>query len=135
MKKSFTVLEYAVFIAPYWFVPVISVMGLMWYAANRSQWSSIPFAVFFMMFTIIGLVTLTRVFTRRLQGIASISAVEAFLLFAGLAACVAPVIELYGYRIPNATYTLESDKYFAAFIFLWPAPVYIHWLISGFRNR
>lgn len=131
MKKSLTVLEYVVFIVPYWLVPVMSVTGLMWYAANRAQWSSIPFALFFMLFTIIGLVTLTRVFIRRLRGISSISAVEALLLLIGLATCVAPVIDLYIHRIPNATYALESDKYFAAFAFLRPAPVYIHWLISG----
>jgi hypothetical protein len=135
LGKPLTVAEYVVFVFPYWLVPVMSFIGFFWIAANKSAWHKAPFAIAFAIFTVAGLIVLTRVWVRRLRGNASIGGFEAFLLLMGLAACAAPVANLYLNEIPNSRYPFERDRYLYAFAFLWPAPVYLHWLAAGLKAR
>jgi hypothetical protein len=135
LSKPLTVVEYVIFVVPYWLVPVMSFTGLLWIAGNKSAWHKAPFAVTFAIFTVAGLIVLTRIWVRRLRGSAAVGGFEMFLLVMGLAACAAPVVNLYLVELPASTYPMTPDRFHFAFAFLWPAPVYVHWLLAGLKAR
>lgn len=130
MKPPLVVVEFLAFVVPYCFVPVMSVIGLMWTIANKSQWDRLPWQIGYLVATILGLIALIRVFNRRHKGDKHVGGFETLLLVIGLVSCFWPLADLFLRVIPNSRYPVENDKYLAGLLFLWPVPVYLHWLLD-----
>ena len=117
--------EYAIFAAPYWIMPLMCAMGLMWLIANKSQWSEIPGTIGILVASLIGLIALTRVLFRRLAGKYAIGIPTAAMLGIGLGSCVYPAI----------SWTPDDGEQWISFLFALPLPIFCHWLVSGLLHR
>jgi hypothetical protein len=128
-------LEYGIFAAPCWLAPVISVIGLLWLAGNKSQWDRLPFAIAFLVGTLCGLIALSVVLMRRMRGQFAIGTIGAFFLLVGLVTCVAPWWRFQFLSPYGPAHSAGDGQLTMVLLFLWPAPIYLHWLVAGVLHR
>lgn len=124
-KNLWPLTEYALFAAPYWALPAMCTLGLLWLIANKSQWDRIPMSLWMIFGSVTGLIALTRVLFRRQVGKFSIGFPTAAMLLIGLASCLYPAMSWE----PS-----HGSREFSIAC-MWPLPIFVHWLVSGLKHR